>query len=306
MLLLERVLSGTGVHPHEDVRAFFSAHERSTRDLERPVDRAIAAGASADRLGYAFAGGYAAALDALLGERVPPTALAATEQGGAHPRAITTRLERTSEGWRLRGEKNFVTLASLVDAMLVVASVDGAENAAHPTLRVARVPVSRDGVRVVALDPLPFVPEVPHAIAFFEDVRVEPDEVLEGDGYTRYVKPFRTIEDIHVHAALLGYLCAVGARATWPDDLRERTLSALVAARALAAEDPSAATTHLALAGLLRDARAIVASSEAHWGAVEPAERERWARDRPLLSIAEKARTARRERAWERVRGARH
>lgn len=304
MLILERVLSTTRVRSFDDVRAFFAEHERATRDLERPIDRAIAAGASADRLGYAFAGGYAAALDALLGERVSLTALAATEQGGAHPRAIATRLDHTSDGLRLRGEKNFVTLASLVEAVLVVARVDGPDGAAHPSLRVVRVPVSRSGVRIAPLDALPFVPEVPHAIAFFEDVRIEPEEVLEGDGYTRYLKPFRTVEDLHVHGALLGYLSSVGARSTWPEDLRERTLAALVATRALAAEDPSAATTHLALAGLLQDARSIVAASEPHWTAVAPDERARWTRDRPLLSIAEEARSARRVRAWERVRGA--
>jgi hypothetical protein len=304
MLILERVLSATGVRSYDDVRAFFTDHDRASHDLERPIDRAIVGGASADRLGYAFAAGYAAALDALLGKRVSLTALAATEQGGAHPRAIATRLDRTKDGLRLRGEKNFVTLASLVDSVLVVAREDGPRDAAHPSLRVVHVPVSRTGVRIAPLDALPFVPEVPHAIAFFDDVRIEPDEVLEGDGYTRYLKPFRTVEDLHVHAALLGYLSSVGARSSWPEDLRERTLAALVTTRALAAEDPSAATTHLALAGLLQDARSIVAASEPHWTSVAADERSRWTRDRPLLSIAEKARAARRERAWERVRGA--
>ena len=35
---------------------------------------------------------------------------------------------------------------------------------------------------------------------------VEPEEVLPGDGYLRYLKPFRTVEDLYVQAALLGCL----------------------------------------------------------------------------------------------------
>jgi acyl-CoA dehydrogenase len=285
----------------DDVRAFLAQHADDARAIESPVDRAIAGGAIADRLGFAFAAGYAAALDALLGARVALTALAATEQGGAHPRAIATRLDPSDDGWILRGEKTFVTLASLVETMLVVARVPS--DADRPSLAIARVPVAREGVRVVELDALPFVPEIPHGIAFFEDVRVARDEILEGDGYTRYLKPFRTIEDVHVHAALFAYLSRVGTRARWPAELREQALISVMGARALASEDPSSPAVHLALAGLLRQSQALVAAAEPHWAMVETDERERWARDRRLLAVAGKVREARRARAWERVGG---
>ncbi len=52
-------------------------------------------------------------------------ALAATEEGGGHPRAIKTALARTPDGaaWQLTGDKGFVTLGTEADVLLVVASV---------------------------------------------------------------------------------------------------------------------------------------------------------------------------------------
>src|SRR5262245_11666572 len=65
-----------------------------------PIDRAIAGGRSAGRLGFAFAAGYHAALSALFpsigDERF--AALCATEEGGARPRAIRTSLSRGPDG----------------------------------------------------------------------------------------------------------------------------------------------------------------------------------------------------------------
>jgi hypothetical protein len=56
------------------------------------VDRALAGGFEADRLGYAFASGYQAACRAAFPTLADgqPRALCATESGGVHPRAIAT------------------------------------------------------------------------------------------------------------------------------------------------------------------------------------------------------------------------
>src|SRR2546423_14840364 len=52
-----------------------------------PVERALACGVAADRLGFAFAGGYAAALHALVPGLTGIAALGATEAGGRAPQA---------------------------------------------------------------------------------------------------------------------------------------------------------------------------------------------------------------------------
>ena len=86
---------------------------------DTPIDRALVGGACADRLGFAFAAGYAEALHAL----VPATrdrlaVLCATEDGGAHPRAIRTTLcavDDTGGGgahYRLDGRKKWATAAT--------------------------------------------------------------------------------------------------------------------------------------------------------------------------------------------------
>src|SRR6185295_153430 len=84
----------------DELRAWWDATAALRATWTEPVDRAFAGGACADRLGFAFAGGYAEALRALVPE-LPPgsiTALCATEEGGAHPRAIRTRLVPAGPG----------------------------------------------------------------------------------------------------------------------------------------------------------------------------------------------------------------
>src|SRR5690348_2628168 len=94
-VLLDRVLRAAPPVTHASIAAFWSAHRDATRGLP-PIERAILGGAAADRLAWAFAAGYAAALRGLVSEADLPegdlAALAATEQGGAHPRAIATEL----------------------------------------------------------------------------------------------------------------------------------------------------------------------------------------------------------------------
>ena len=181
------------------------------------VDRAIAQGFASDRLGMAFAGGYCSAMIALgAPDDGTPSALCATEDEGGHPRAIKTRLE----SGRVTGTKRFVSFGTFAKHLLVVASEGASEG--RNRLRVVQVAASD-----VTLDPgmeLPFVPEVPHASVVLENVA---GQVLPGDGYERYLKPFRTIEDLHVNAAVLAYLLNVGLRFGWSNAAKEDLLAAL-------------------------------------------------------------------------------
>lgn len=292
------------------LRAFREAHRARAAALASPFERAVLGGSSADRLGYAFAAGYGAALQALLeanGIAPAPTealVLCATEEGGAHPRAIRTALARGEAGGALRltGKKRWATLATDTDALLVVASI-GEDEAGRNRLKVARVPADAPGVRITPMPEPPFAPEIPHAELALEGAPVREDDVLPGDGYEKYLKPFRTIEDAHVHGAALGYLVGVGRRHGWPEATLERLAALITAAQALAAAPPDAPEVHLALAGLLGASEALIREAEPLWERVEAGERARWARDLPLLTIAGRAREARRAKAWERLRG---
>jgi hypothetical protein len=303
--LLRFVLDPARVPPAVDnLRAWWDATAPDRAAWTDPFDRAFAGGACADRLGFAFAGGYAEALRALVPD-LPPgsiTALCATEEAGAHPRAIRTRLAATGPGrYELSGRKKWATVASAASSLLVVASTG--EEAGKNRLRVVRVRADAPGVQLYPRT-TPFVPEIPHAEVELTGVVANDADVLPGDGYDVYLKPFRTIEDLHIHGALAGYLIGVARRRGFPRDLQERLLVLAVAARSLAHADPKAATTHAALAGVLDLAQRSVEALEPLWAAVADAEWSRWQRDRPLLRVAGGARAARRERAWSILDGA--
>ncbi|NUQ72762.1 MAG: acyl-CoA dehydrogenase family protein [Polyangiaceae bacterium] len=273
-----------------------------------PIDRAVAGGFLADRLGYAFAAGYGAALHALVKGGLPDdraAAFCATEEGGAHPRAIRTILADEGGKLTLRGKKRWATLAPSASELLIVASVGMGEGSRNK-LCVVRVSASAPGVTIIAMPPPPFAPEIPHAEVLLSGANVSEGDVLPGDGYDDYLKPFRTIEDIHVQGAWLGYLVGVGRRSGWPKPAIERLVAAVVAVRSIAERDPKSPVTHVALAGLLEEGRSIEAATRDLWGLVGEEERARWARDQGLLSVAGKVREARRERAWQTLEGPRN
>lgn len=217
------------------------------------------------------------------------------EEGGAHPRAIRTALTAAGDGFRLAGHKRWATL-SATGGDLVVIATRGDGDDGKPRLAAVTVAADAAGVTLTA-SAAPFVPEIPHATVALVDVAVSADAVLPGDGYAAYLKPFRTVEDLHVHAALCGYLVGVARRHRLGDALVERGLALAAALATLGAADPRAAATHRALAGAIDLAAQVVAGLEAAWAAVGGDEWQRWQRDRPLLGVARAARAARLDRA---------
>ena len=265
-------------------------------------DRAVAGGFDAARVAFAFGAAYEAALVRLQPQLEPGKVrvLCVTEEGGGHPRAIRARLERRGEGWSLDGEKRWATLGPHADELLVVAATGIAGN--KSLLRLARVPRLREGVTVHAMPPTPFAPELPHARVSFEAVSVTDAELFEGDAYQRFIKPFRTIEDVHVLAAVAGHVAGLARSRAWPRDSFEDALALIGALRSIAPLDPLAPETHVALGGAIRLTRALFARVASCWNAScaqeEEGARERWARDQPLLDVAAGPRAKRLENAW--------
>jgi len=263
-----------------------------------PFSAAVQVAGRADRLGHAFAVGYPAALEHLSPGVLLPCALCATEAQGNSPRAIETTLTEVGESYRLDGEKTFVTFGTLAKTLIIVAR-SGLKPDGRPDIVVVQVPADRAGVHVEELPPGPFVPEVAHAWLRLEGVQVHPGERLPGDGYLQYVKPFRTIEDIHVLGSTLAYLVGwarrVGAPSTWIAELS----ADLVALDALRAEEPLDARAHIALHGCYRRLIQTAQGEELRrlLESASDAERERWLRDAALLKVASKARERRFEAA---------
>lgn len=271
-----------------------------------PIDRAIIGGFVSDRVAYAFVGGYESALRLLVPE-LPMDKLAAicvTEEGGAHPRAIKSRLDDTSEkvdgevAWVLNGEKKFITCAEEAQLFIVVAST-GIDESGKNRLRLVIIDRETPGTTIVPMETLPFVPEISHGRLQFRDVVVKKSRALTGDGYINYIKPFRTIEDIHVFGAILGHLFRIASLFDWPYEIREELLSLLVTIRTLASLDPLGMDVHIALGGLFSQMSHLLDTMEPFWDLVDKETTDLWQRDRALMDIAGKARALRLSTAWK-------
>jgi hypothetical protein len=288
--------------PCENVTEWWRRHRAIAREHADPIHQAIVGGFVADRVGWAFASGYQAALRALFPDAPGDCicALCVTEADGNSPKAIKSTLSKSGAGWVLNGAKKWTTLGP-EGSLFFVAARDEAALSERAAIKLARIASGSAGVQIQDMPATKFVPEVPHAQLKFDNVRV--DALLPGDGYDLYVKPFRTVEDIHVQAAVLSYLMREGQRLGWPQDWLER-LSALLAALGKLSDMPAAhAETHIALAGALALGTGLIGETETYWlkSAADPAAL-RWQRDKELLKVAGQARELRTRRAWELLR----
>jgi len=288
--------------------AWWTRHTSTAAGWRSPIERALITGFAADRPGYAFASGLQEALASLLGRAADRTrALCATEEGGAHPRAIRSTLTPTEDGWRLDGGKRWVSLGGFASELLVVAREPARDGDVRPRLALVCVPASRRGVRVEPMPATRFIPEVPHGAATFEAVDVRADERLPGDGYARYLKPFRTVEDCFVHAALVAWWIQVGRRCGWPKEQVEQLAELALGFGCLALAEPTSIGVHRVLGALLTRTGAQLEALARSGLALDPEARQRWARDQPLMNVAAGARAQRLEVArayrWPLLRG---
>jgi len=286
----------------DDLSEVWAAYSSARARGASPFIAAATVASTVDRLGFAFAVGYPAALEHMVPGVALPCALCITEDEGNHPRAIQTTLQPAGPGYVLDGVKSFVTFGTQA-ASLIIAARAGFQPDGRPALAVVQVPSDRAGIGLQEHPPTPFVPEVPHARLTLRGVEVLEDERLRGDGYTGYVKPFRTIEDIHVLGTAFAYLLGVARRAGAPAGLIAMLADGLASLDRLSVEAPLDPRVHVALHGAYERLLATTESPElrALFEGAQSDERLRWERDRPLLGIASKAREARFRRASQQL-----
>ena len=284
-LFFDRVF-GLVPQEYKDLAEFQAMHHAAAAGM-LPIDAAILGGAMADRLGYAFAAGYRAAVRYLVPEVRRPASLGVTEAGGGRPRDIQSRVEVRGSVLRLRGRKRWATLAGEGEVLLVVASTgwEGERN----QLRLVQVPIGTPGLGLTSMPDTPFTPEIPH-YSVDMDLELPVEAMLPGDAFTRYVRPFRTVEDTFVGAATAALLMQVRDAATLP-----RLAALLLTYRQLSFLDPAASTTHIALAGAQQNLEIL--AEVCAWAGPAAA---RWARDRALLQVAAGVRAQRLTLALER------
>lgn len=287
--------------PIERLTAEVGLEDWYARLLERlggtpqPFELALVGGLQAATPGLAFLAGYQAALR-MLWPAAPWTAgaLCVTENRSTRPADMNTRID----GLQITGRKDFVTAAECADWLLVAAREEGEGQA--PRLALSVVRQGAPGVRIEPLPALPLMPDIGHARLHLEQAH---GERLAGDGWDDYVKPFRTLEDVHVLTAVVAWQFGVGRDCAWPETLLLRLQALLAGCAEVARQAPDAPTTHLLLAGLFAEQQALAGELEvafaggpAHWA-------ELWLRDKGLLRIAEAARSKRLEKARRIVAG---
>jgi len=279
--------------PMDDFDAWRNVRETAGRDRAQPIERSVWGGLQCDRLAWAFFTAYQEAIGCLF-PGLPATTIGAiciTEAGGNHPRDIQTAIVPADNGYRLNGEKRFVTGGTHAERLFVAASIGVKEG--RNRIRMVRVDRDAVGLTVSAMPPLPFIPEIGHGTVLFKDVFVPLEQVMEGDGYTGMIKPFRTIEDLHVVGAVLGYLMGIARRFDWPAEIVEQVSGLIVAACALARQDPLSPATHIATGGLFRQFDGLIAAIDPLFSGTDSESARRWKRDKAVLTVANRARKAR-------------
>lgn len=289
--------------PIASIREWKNRYDENASHWQDPVDCAISGGFLADRTAFAFLAGFFAAMQQLVPDiaKSQIAAFCISEEGGAHPRAIKTSLEKKEPGngeWSLNGRKQFITCATEAESILVAASTGtGADG--RNRIRLTHIDRHAKGVRIEPMPDLPFIPEIRHGVVFLENVTVSDNQLLPGDAYETYIKPFRTIEDSHVSAGILGFLLRCAALYRWPLSVREALLGAVTGIRPLAASDPLSPQVHIALAGWQQSMDRIISELDKYWDSAPEADKTAWERDRAVLGIAKKARSTRLASAWK-------
>ncbi|MDG2304533.1 MAG: acyl-CoA/acyl-ACP dehydrogenase [Candidatus Binatia bacterium] len=285
-----------------NMRRFLTA-ARGATDTPDPFERLVHVAMRADRRTAAAAAGHQAAILRLFPE-VPPgaiTAFCVSEEGGARPTAIQATLQAQPDGRHLlSGEKKWGTMSPDADTLFIAASIgtetiDGRE---RNQIRMVGIPADRSGIQLTPRTHDGIVSEMRIADLSLRDVEVLPDEVREGDGFQKYVKPFRLIEDVFGNAGTQIAAFGFGRRHDWPQNELEDLLALITQAWAISQTDMAAAPAVLAMAAYFRRSNEVWESLSDSWSRATPAELERWHPEVGLLQVAQKAREIGRERAW--------
>ena len=115
---------------------------------------------------------------------------------GAHPKHLTTRAEPDGDGWRIYGEKSYLTQGPQASVIAVLA-ITSVENGVK-RYSIFLVPKGADGLTYVPGGNVDYLKPSSHCGLKLDGVRVGPDAVLGplGEGYDLLGKPMRDHEDL--------------------------------------------------------------------------------------------------------------
>lgn len=247
-----------------------------------PFELAVAGARLMATPGLAFLVGYQAALR-MLWPSAPLSlgALCATEQRSLRPADMQTRLTDL----RLSGRKDFVTAGDAAEWLLIAARCEDPGEAVRLSLAV--VYPDEPGVRLEKLPAIPLMPDISHGRLFLDNAQCE---LLAGDGWDAYVKPFRTLEDVYVLSAMTAWLYGIAQDSDWPQALQLQLLGLLAGCAEVSRQAPNNPAGHVLLGGLFAQFEGLkveidqaLADGPPHWAAM-------WLRDQAVMELAAGAR----------------
>ncbi|WP_460142850.1 acyl-CoA dehydrogenase middle domain-containing protein [Pseudomonas sp. S3_B08] len=250
-----------------------------------PFELAVAGGRRMATPGLAFLVGYQAALR-MLWPSAPLSlgALCASEQRSLRPADMQTRLKDL----RLSGRKDFVTAGDAADWLLVAARSE--EPGETPRLSLAVVYPGEPGVKVEKLPALPLMPDISHGRLHLDGALCE---LLAGDGWDAYVKPFRSLEDVYVLSAMTAWLYGIGQDSNWPQALQLRLLALLAGCAEASRQAPNNPPWHVLLGGLFAQFEALAGEVDQALGNGPVEWAQMWQRDKGVMQLAAGARAKR-------------
>jgi acyl-CoA dehydrogenase len=265
---------------------------------------AVDAGARAGQLAFAFAGGYQCAIRRLLPE-LPPDAFVAlllSEGKRQRPDELLTTLRAAGDGrFLLEGEKSWVMGGAAADALLVVATRGVAADGRTESAMIL-LPAHTAGVTHESRQDALILPALPHGRVRFSSVDVQPGMILPGDGWTRYARPFRTIEDIHVSAAIAAHLAVHAIRREFPPALLATLAACILRLQDCTRADASDTVAHLLLAAAERELQQACVQANELLKQDDDAFARDWRANAAIVGLAIPARQKRLEKALAAMR----
>ena len=302
MSLIETLLTTSAPRQtHLSMAAWFNDFNQTVRGFDSSIDRAILGGRLSKNMSFAFTSGYQSAIESLFSPHqlaLPLGSLCVSEENGVRPNDINTKIEERNGKVYLSGQKKFVSGAN--DSQhIFVACNNGIDLNGRVKIKVVSLPSSTSGIEIIALPTLPFIPLVSHGKVILDTIEISESNVLLGDGYSNYVKPFRTYEDLHVLAAVVGFRLGEAIESQWGEDSIQAHLPLILSLQSLSAMPLQSPAAHIALAACRDELKRLITLFNDRFQANNSSAYSDWERDQLILNVANKASDTRTQNAWK-------
>ena len=259
-----------------------------------PFEKALFGGFTCQQFSFAFMAGYQAALEKMFPTIVPNElkALCVSEAKGGHPKAIQTTLSND----KITGVKTYITAGSEAAHLLVLCKTKEVTNG-QPLLKMVHLPRTAQNLEITDFE-LPFMREVKHGKLALKDAKIAANQILEGDGYSDYTKPFRTLEDILVATAYQAMLLRQAMNKNWGEAVRDHLLLNIYTLKNLLTLPPNHRETHLLLTANEEQFKSLIPAIELNIANCSSAEfKEDWTMNKRVAFLGEKLKAIRLSKA---------